>query len=320
MKFACVFLLLALAALVSAQQETKLIIDDFEVRQDLLAISYSEITSSDPPLEVQSFVLEDSTGEILGGERDMSISMTQAQDGTSALTSNIADGEWVNSVPVGGAGIIFLQYDGVDNTIGLDQNGLGGIDFTNNLGSEIFVTIRSDLPATYTMFFYSAAGGNPCSVDFDVDGGNVETDFVFEFDSDFSGACDFGNIGAVEVEADASERVDSVMTFFGVRGDIPVTQTPTPSPSPLTSSAPTPSPSSTRTPDVDVPSDCHCQCPAFTCELIFDPDDDENNAYYFDDDDDNVNAGNGSGSSSSDASAMKLTFTAGLVVVLAALL
>lgn len=320
MKFAFVFLVLALAAAVSAQQEVKIVIDDFEVTQDLFVISTGAIGSGDPAQTNESSVNQNSQGTILGGARDMSITMTQAPGQNSALTSNIGGGEWANAVPVGGAGIIFIQYDGTDGTINLDQNGLGGIDLTNNLGSEVFVTIRSDLVATYTMFFYSASGGNPCTVDFDVPAGDVETEFEFEFDSDFSGACDFSNVGAIEVEADANERVDSVMTFFGVRGDIPttasVTPTPTRTPSPGASSPPTPSPSRTRTPDA--PSDCHCQCPAFTCELIFDVDDDENNAYYFDDDDDNRNAGNGS--SSSDASTVKVAFTAGLVVVLAALL
>jgi len=76
------------------------------------------------------------------------------------------------------------------------------------------------------------------------------------------------------------------------RSRIPPSDSRTPTPSKIPSQSRTPTPAPSR--------ECFCHCPAFTCELVFDPDDDENNAYYFDDDNDGApnnddDGGNGNG-------------------------
>jgi len=207
------------------------------------------------------------------------------------IGANTGLGTWTVDTAANVTGFSILQYDGKDASPNRNNNGLGGIDLTDGGLAKAFRTsIRSDLPTSYVFSVYSPNGG-VCSSTVNVQSSTF-TDFTINFSS-FSTGCSFSSVGAIEVRANQGDNVDAVMRELFTIGDPdPSTPSRTRTPSPLVSQSRTrtpspapPAPSGTRTPTPTPTTNCMCHCPAFTCELIFDPDDDENNVYYFDDDD-----------------------------------
>jgi len=306
-----VVLVLALLALcVFAQSKTDLlIIDDFQSGLQTIII---EIPANNNSLPITMTDFASPSGNnvnILGGERDLEL-VVQTGAPNLILTAQILTGQFAVSTPNGASGFSTVQWDGKDNSINLNSQGLGGIDFTfSGNAAELRATLDSDHATTFTITVVSM-DGKQCVLELDVAEGSAAKDYTASY-KDFSGNCDFTNVGAIEVTIDASLAVDADMELFSVFGVVPATPTPSKSHSKNPSQTRTPAgsktpPSGTRTPTpTRTPSknpsqsrtpssvaDCLCHCPAFTCELIFDPDDDENNAYYFDDED---NPGNGNG-------------------------
>lgn len=302
--------LLALFAVVSvafAAQGTfqRFAIDDFTIGEMSLLITIPT-NPTFPISQISIFTDSGNNGDnLLGGERDLKL---QADSGPAnrVLTSNVDGGNWAVSTPNGATGFAEMQWDGRDNSFNLANNGLGGIDFTDGgLGTAFTTVIQTDVETVYT-FTVVSPNGNQCTVDQTIPGTQATANYFIPFSS-FSGNCDFTNVGAIVVLIDQAENVDSVMTLFAVVGDpdpspsrtpsrqVSASNTPTPSRLTSASNTPTgtrtptqnPTASGTRTPTPTPTTMCMCHCPAFTCELIFDPDDDENNVYYFDDDDHN---------------------------------
>merc|ERR1712125_94560 len=87
----------------------------------------------------------------------------------------------------------------------------------------------------------------------------IANDLLF---SQFDGACDKTNIGAIDVLVPSFDGVDAIITQITGIGQ------PDPSPSPTPAPAPSNSPS--RTPSPSGPCVRFCECPSFTCALLYD--------------------------------------------------
>merc|ERR1712063_36558 len=132
------------------------------------------------------------------------------------------------------------QWDGKDNSLLLDDNGLGGIDFTVN-----------------------STNGNTCDREVTIPGGAGENDYFLNFSS-FTGNRDFTDVGGIEILVEAFDNVDSTITLVATNGleDNSPSRTPTRTPS----SSFVPSPSRTPSPSQVA---CYCEVPVFRCEQVF---------------------------------------------------
>merc|ERR1712137_1446652 len=228
---------------------------------------------------------------LLGCAREMYIDVylsNAGRDFFSAILpfSNLDfEGSWDISTPKGGNADYWLQYDGSNGSRDVDINGLGGLDLTDGglaTGLRIFAVTDQE-SAFYPVGIYSPNGGI-CegAVDIDVIIGTDYTrdDIANDIDfSEFTGDCDFTNVGAVDVLVPSVDGVDAVITQITGIGlpDPSPTRTPEPSASrtPAPSPSRTPAPSVTPTPSRTPSPQCTeiCNCPVFTCHLVYDFDD-----------------------------------------------
>jgi len=112
------------------------------------------------------------------------------------------------------------------------------------------------------------SGGNTdsyCQASFSIPSNSNQANFIAQFSSftKVGSACDFTNVGAVEIVTDLPPNVDIFIQVFSTYGVVGTTATATPSPS----RAPTSNPSASRTPQAQ----CDCVCKQFHCVLEYDP-------------------------------------------------
>merc|ERR1712000_239844 len=307
MKVRVLLLLCFLYLALGQQRVDRRVIDNFELGVQSIVITIPQ--NANFPITDTSIYddSQQSPDNLLGGERDLQLTAESGPAGR-ILNSGVSLGEWNVATPNSASGFAIMQWDGRDNSLILDEGGLGGLDFTDgDLADRFHATIETDIDTVYS-FTVTSPGGGECTNDLSIPGRpGVADDYFINF-SDFSGDCSFTNVGSVEILLEAFDNVDSVFYLLATNGIeapspspspsriVEPSQSPTPSPNPSDSATPTPSPSPSTIP----PEKCMCHCPAFTCELVFDPDDDENNAYYFDDDDNNGGNASGSGVATSD--------------------
>lgn len=118
----------------------------------------------------EDFVMESAPGNILGMERDISVEFLNGSDTpNNGVTMEVFDGvlSFSNDNNVGGEGIV--QWDGVDGSMNLDTDGLGGIDLkafgngfvvetlTADLGFPIFINAYTD-DDTFTLVEIATTG------------------------------------------------------------------------------------------------------------------------------------------------------------------
>ena len=198
---------IAAAVLLSyGQRAAALLIDDFNVAQ--------QVDSATAPGS------SNSASEGLGGERDM-------RTIPPGLPGIIGDTNTPSILTINktftGAGLVALQYDGIDGSAFRDTSGLGGLDLTAD-GSDRFVVKveSSDNAGGMNIFVYTN--------DDDVSGfalpspGGITTSTLLEAPfSSFAIAgtgvgADFTNVGAIEftvISAPASTlqlQIDSIQT------------------------------------------------------------------------------------------------------------
>ena len=224
----CVVLLLSVA-LCYAQSEIKLTIDPFTINTPPIIIV----------IENQNFPLSDDTStpgdNILGGERDLLLTVENGAVGL-LLSTGVSNGAWNMGTPNSASGFALLQYDGVDGTSALNRNGLGGIDLTANGATAFRAVIQSDIETSYVFRIFS--GNAESSLTQPIPGTSQSAEYLFSF-SQFTGNADFTNVGAVELQVNAFDNVDSFISFFGTHG--PVSSI-SPSPAARPSRSPSPSP------------------------------------------------------------------------------
>jgi len=195
------------------------------------------IIGQDGPLPQTKEQFTQST-TILGGERDLSLT---AESGTSnlPLTAGVSAGSWAVSTPNEASGFSRMQYDGVDGSTSLQENGLGGLDMLARGGDAFRLLIQSDIDTEYTITVHSN-GGSQSDFSIIIPGDDTTNEYIILF-SEFSGNADFSSIGALEILIEAFDNVDTFVEIFEFVG-FPPSITPTPSvplvPSPSASPSP----------------------------------------------------------------------------------
>jgi len=251
--------------------EDKTIIDPFSVNTETFLITTPDSDSFNPITESRSTT----TQTVIGGERD--IQLTALSGANRVFSTSVTSDEWNVNTPTNANGFAFLQYDGLDGTTSLDENGLGGANFLSNSGFGFRIELTVDIDTILSILIYS--GGDECSLDIDIDGEpEVLQEFFVEFD-DFSGNCNFGSVGALEVLVEAFDQVDIAIRTFVVFGEVVVnpspTRTPTRTPQGRPSidislpSVPEPSVPDPEEPSEPEPNNCFCDCPDFRCGLVY---------------------------------------------------
>lgn len=281
-----VLLVLFFALAVLSQNVDRIKIDDYEEGFNECTFVLSATPPSSGFVGCTSIFTSTSGAKdtkILGGERDLIFVALTGSSGrvfSSSVSVVNTTGQWDVSSPNGASGEVTMQYDSLDNSTTLQVNGFtqitgtsSGLDLTEGgLGEAFRMIVETDIATVYTISVYSPDGSH-CDHDINVPSGNVPQDVLLQF-SQFTGSCDFKNVGAIVVVIQAFANVDTIVTLFETVGTPP-----SPTPSPSIGASVSPSPSAAPA------AECYCTCPAFTCELIFDLDDDQNNAYFFVDDD-----------------------------------
>ena len=144
---------------------------------------------------------------IIGGERDLQFTATLALP-DSVYFTGVNAGLWDISLPFsGGSGICKLQYDSIDNSMNLYQNGLGnikgfpgGFDITQNgKGIGFRFTYTTDFTVMLSMKVYSPTG-KPSVVDIQLTPTSGYDEIRAPF-ANFVGECDFTSVGAIELIA-----------------------------------------------------------------------------------------------------------------------
>ena len=260
------FLLLFVAfAMVQAQQFQDLFfVDDFTIETPIIIT----LIPGNPSFPiVDTAFTAGPNGNIIGGERDLQLT-TLSGDSNLVLTSGVASGDFSCATPNEANGNSLIQWDGVDGSMNLVPNGLGGLDFTADNAFALRLFIESDLPTFIDVFVYSGSVGSQCTLRVNLPGGDTKDEYILDF-TDFSGSCSFGNVGAVEIQVEMSDNIDVLLELISVYGPVPTT----PSPTRSRTRTPTPTPSVTPPPS----NTCVCRCPIFVCE-VFRLDDGD---YYF---------------------------------------
>lgn len=201
--FGCVFAL---------SREDKRVIDPFTPNTGPILILIPN--QNQFPITSEAFTQD---AGILGGERDLSLTVESGNNNLVSGTS-VSSGSWSFSTPRPSRAFALMQYDGVDASIGLRENGLSGVDLRTN-GTDAFrVVIQSDVETLYTLFVYSSGGGqSEFSISIPKDFSTNE--YILEFNS-FSGNANFGAVGAIEILIEALDSVDSLVKLFSTSGPV----------------------------------------------------------------------------------------------------
>jgi len=196
---------LALVALCSGQGFQDLFfIDDFSVNSPTQII----VIPSNPTFPITRFVQTQSS-TIVGGERDIFL---QCNGGGSALlmSASVSGGNYTASTPNGARGFSTLTYDGTDTSTSLDPAGLIGSGFSNwraNGGFALRVSMRTDVDSSVIFRVYSGTTNSVCTRTQTVLASNQDVVYLFEFDSDWDGNCDFSNVGALDINFNQPDNV-----------------------------------------------------------------------------------------------------------------
>ena len=194
-------------------------IDDFTINSPVLVISVSNPPQL--PTTITSFQTDSvgsSSKHILGGERDLALTISTGTAGRIA-SAGVTQNSFGASIPVGTTGYCLLQYDGIDNSIGVNITGFTaipeastGVNFLLNNGAAFNLTYQTDLDTNGFIYVFDIYGGlSSVEVDFDV--ATEEKSVVLPF-SIFQGFADFSHVGAVEFYLNANENVDFLLYYF----------------------------------------------------------------------------------------------------------
>jgi hypothetical protein len=221
--------LVAFVSLCFAQvTEIKSTIDPFSVTTQPIVLQLTDTTQY--PVSQSAFTVDNS---ILGEERDLVLTI---DSGTAGLivSSGVNGGRWDVGTPGGASGFAIMQYDGRDNSATLNRNGLG-VNLLASSANSFRAVIQSDIETQYTFRVYS--GSSQSTLVQRIPGDDTSREYFFPFAS-FSGSADFANAGAIEIQIDANDNVDTFVEFFGTSGPQVATITPSPLPSASASRGP----------------------------------------------------------------------------------
>jgi len=232
------------------------------------------------------------SSDIIGGERDIQLTLQEGEN--QVVSALVRDGVYTVTTSTSGRGFASLVYDGQDGDgVNIDTTGLS-LNLNDNSASAIRLVYSVDVDTTIQLNLYS--GSSQCTYSFAADGQpNVDQTETIDY-GDFSGSCNFGNIGAIELLIPLPNPVDiEILTILLVGPAVSATPSPsrvvvaasatrTPSPSRVVgssasrtpvvvaSASPTPAASASATPTPSPSAEvvgCECNCPAFRCGLVY---------------------------------------------------
>ena len=190
-----------------------LIIDDFtEGVNSIVIIIYSNTILPQTDESFYTSLNGAASINIIGGERDLQYTVELSSIGR-VISTGVGFGTWDISGPSGSSGTALMQYDGIDGSSGLNINGLGGIDMTQNSAIGFHFIIGADIQTTITLLVYSP-DGTICNHDITViQGFNLNYAILF---SSFSGNCIFTNVGAIEISVDSRDNLDITTSLVSI--------------------------------------------------------------------------------------------------------
>ncbi|QDS97157.1 DUF11 domain-containing protein [Adhaeretor mobilis] len=194
-------------------------IDNFESEQRVSASP--PLPSSDPSRMADS--------SVLGGERDLFVTLTQGDDRFSAVSLTSGDGLIRLASDTNVTGDAKIVWDGFDNSAsGVNATGLGGVDLTEGDGSRmtgLALTVGADHPNSIVkMKIYTDANNwsEYTTVVPETDGGQATKYLIFGFEdtpnSSAGNGADFTNVGAVELTFEGVTAVDGQVSLIGLVG------------------------------------------------------------------------------------------------------
>lgn len=196
---------LSFALLVSCSFDPIATLDNFSGSQNLLIISNNVFpTSSSSYLNISS---------VYGGQRDLELVIVSGGSGQIVINS-VADGQLSISYPNSVNGFTIYQLDGIDNSMGINPNGLNNFDGTFAGSANAFqLTGAADIDTFLNITVYTSAGIGTYLLP--VPSSQSQNDYFVLFSS-FTGNADFTSIGAIEILFNGSSDVDSIFSFFGI--------------------------------------------------------------------------------------------------------
>lgn len=167
----------------------------------------------------------------IGGFRTIVLNRLGPANTRATLTadSNVTQsGFFTFSSPAGVTGSAELQFDGNDNSVAIDPNGLGGVDITEGgLDTGFLFRMVADMAAPLTITAYSGAGNvSTASVLFPVNGTFTPVLVYVPFTAfgvvSGSGA-DFASIGALSflIDGSNSPSLDAQIDFITTVRSVP---------------------------------------------------------------------------------------------------
>ena len=157
---------------------------------------------------------------ILGGERDIRITMTQGAIGGNRMSATVSTGIFSLGCEPTIAGTTEIQWDGADgDALTLDPTGLGGFDLTGgNLQDAFQLRVASDdFPVGLTLAVYTD-GANFSTATINLPGLITNQDFIIPFTSFTTGGgsgANFTNVGAVTLSVPEVVDLDLSLDFLG---------------------------------------------------------------------------------------------------------
>ena len=174
---------LSFALLVSCSFDPIATLDNFSGSQNLLIISNNVFpTSSSSYLNISS---------VYGGQRDLELVIVSGGSGQIVINS-VADGQLSISYPNSVNGFTIYQLDGIDNSMGINPNGLNNFDGTFAGSANAFqLTGAADIDTFLNITVYTSAGIGTYLLP--VPSSQSQNDYFVLFSS-FTGNADFTSI------------------------------------------------------------------------------------------------------------------------------
>lgn len=171
-----------------------------------------------PPQSIQTSSATPATSSVsglanaVGGERDLYVERVSGSLNVD-LNANFPSGFLNYSANFFEIGIGRVNWDGVDGSPLVNATGLGSVDLTNSgLSSGLLTEIgstRTGTTITYTVHTGSGIGTQSVTLP-----GTGGTDKVFVAFDDFTGTPDFTDVGAIELEINATVANTAVLATF----------------------------------------------------------------------------------------------------------
>ncbi len=188
----------------------------------------TQVVQASPPLP-SSQVSQLADADVMGGERDIWVELTQSTNPVSSVALASSGGNLYLASGPGTTGTAKVVWDGVDSGAQIvDPTGLGGIDLTQSNGNTmtgIALTSGADHPnAKITMRIYTD-GNNWSEFTTTVPespGGLATGQAIFNFadapTASLGQGADFTNVGALELTFEGVSAVDGQVALVGLVG------------------------------------------------------------------------------------------------------